>query len=88
MLSIVDRDVQGIRIRSRRNPYWLEGPIPLVTLGALRSAISETRPQLIHTHENAVLSLQILRLRSTLNLPMVASCYFYPYFLTALLKAW
>ena len=83
---ITDQNVKVIRIRSRRNPYWQEGPIPLVSQGILRSVIDETRPDVIHTHESALLTLQLIRLRSELRLPMVASCYFYPYFVPHYLK--
>lgn len=82
----MDQDVQVIRIRSRRNPYWNEGPIPLITLRTMRRLINEASPDVIHTHENALLSLQLLRLRHALSVPMVASCYFYPSFVPHYLK--
>jgi 1,2-diacylglycerol 3-alpha-glucosyltransferase len=84
--QFVDQEVRVIRIRSWRNPYWQEGPIPLITLRTLNKLIRDIQPDLIHTHENALLSLQLLRLQRELSIPMVASCYFYPNFVPHYLK--
>lgn len=73
-----DDGVTLIRIRSSRNPYWSEGPLPWITRGGLRKIIDDYQPDLIHSHENALLSIQLTRIKQTLNQPLVASCYSFP----------
>jgi 1,2-diacylglycerol 3-alpha-glucosyltransferase len=73
-----DNGVVLIRIRSTRNPYWSEGPLPWISRRGLTKIINEFQPDLIHSHENAFLSIQLARIRGAISQPMVASCYSFP----------
>jgi glycosyltransferase involved in cell wall biosynthesis len=77
-----DRGVQLRRVRALPNPFWKEGPIPLVGLGELRCIIKSFRPDVIHTHEGAILGNQLLRLRDEIAVPLVSSCYYLPRYVT------
>lgn len=81
-----DEGVQLERLRSIKNPFWSEGPMPWVRLSTLEELIRRFEPDLIHTHENALLSLQLLRLPRRIGLPRVSSCYFLPCFATHYLR--
>ena len=82
----VDEGVQLIRVRSRANPYWKEGPIPFTDTKELLEIIAEFDPDIIHTHENAVLTRQLLRLKHKIKAPMLLSCYFLPRYVTQYLR--
>ena len=84
--STLDEGVRVVRIHSLPNLFWREGPIPYVWLSELRQVIAEVRPDLIHTHENAILSRQLLRLHGELSIPLVSSCYFLPRYVTHYLQ--
>jgi glycosyltransferase involved in cell wall biosynthesis len=74
-------DDQGVilrRVSTLPNLFWQEGPIPYTSLNNLGHFIAEFQPDLIHTHENLFLSLGLLSLRSSLEMPLVSSCYFFP----------
>ena len=75
-----DNGLTIIRIRSTHNPYWSEGPLPWITRPGLRNIIDEYQPDLIHTHENALLSIQLTRIKQGLAQPLIASCYSFPEF--------
>jgi glycosyltransferase involved in cell wall biosynthesis len=77
-----DEGVQVVRLRSLRNPFWSEGRIPWVRMKRLKELVEAFAPDLIHTHENAVLSFQLLRLPRSAGVPRIASCYFLPHFVT------
>jgi glycosyltransferase involved in cell wall biosynthesis len=84
--SAMDEGVQLVRIHSIPNLFWREGPIPYIWPGELRRVIADVQPDLIHTHENAILSRQLLRLRRELPVPLVSSCYFLPRYVTHYLR--
>lgn len=77
-----DRGVQLRRVRAFPNPFWKEGPIPLIGLGELRDIIRTFKPDVIHTHEGAILGNQLLRLRDEVAVPLVSSCYYLPRYVT------
>ncbi len=77
-----DQSVTLVRLRSYTNPFWSEGPIPWVTPKSLKIIIDEFHPDLIHTHENAILSFQLLQLVREPGLPRVSSCYYLPRYVT------
>lgn len=77
-----DEGVQVRRLRSFRNPYWSEGRVPWTSAPALGQLIHDFRPDVIHTHENAVLSFQLLRLDHRPGVPRITSCYSLPCFAT------
>jgi glycosyltransferase involved in cell wall biosynthesis len=77
-----DRGVQLERLRSFWNPFWSEGPIPWTTPKLLKKIIDDFQPDVIHTHENAILSYQLLQLARETSLPRVSSCYYLPLYAT------
>jgi glycosyltransferase involved in cell wall biosynthesis len=48
--------------------------------------IDDFQPDVIHTHENAILSFQLLRLQRIPGIPYISSCYFLPRFATQYLR--
>ncbi len=80
-----DGRVQLIRVRSVRNPVWSEGPIPVLTNGALAHIVSEFQPDVIHTHENFIMAIQLARLRRGVGVPIVLSCHALPEFVAQFL---
>ena len=81
-----DQGVRLVRLHAFHNPFWKEGPIPYIRLGELEAIVDEFQPDLIHTHENAILSRQLLRLKKTQAIPRVSSCYFLPRYVTHYLR--
>ena len=81
-----DEGVQLLRVHSIPNPFWREGPIPYISVNELSKTIHEFQPDLIHTHENAVLSRQLRQLNLRDGIPQVASCYYLPRYVTHYLK--
>lgn len=77
-----DEGVQLERLRSLNNPFWSNGRIPWASTSRLQKLIDDLRPDLIHSHENAILSFQLLRLPKPAGVPRIASCYFLPRFVT------
>jgi 1,2-diacylglycerol 3-alpha-glucosyltransferase len=74
---------QGVMIHwahSLPNPFWKDGPIPFVGRNDLRQLIASFQPDLIHAHENLLLSWGVLFLRTELQIPLLASCYYFPSF--------
>lgn len=85
-----DQGVQVVRIQGAHNPYWKEGPFPWVGLRTLRGLLDEFQPDILHTHENVFFNVQVLRMRSSLKIPKVSSCYFLPRYITHYMRfgAW
>jgi 1,2-diacylglycerol 3-alpha-glucosyltransferase len=75
-----DEGVQLRRLRSLPNPFWSDGPIPWISLPALKQLVDEFHPDIVHTHENFILSTQLLRLGRTPGVPRISSCYSLPRF--------
>jgi glycosyltransferase involved in cell wall biosynthesis len=75
-----DQGVHLLRVRSRPNPFWTEGPIPLLGRKDLEAAIDKFRPDIIHSHDPVVLSLQLLRLGEDLAIPRLLTCQWLPRF--------
>jgi glycosyltransferase involved in cell wall biosynthesis len=71
------------RVRSAPNPFWSEGRLPLVGFEELREIIAEVRPDVINTHEGALLSWQLQLLeRDRRHIPEILTCHFVPRFVT------
>jgi glycosyltransferase involved in cell wall biosynthesis len=85
--QVVDEGVQVVRTRGIRNFFWSEGPIPTISLPDLRLWRDKFQPDIIHTHENAVLSVQLLRLPRDKEAARISSCYFLPEYVTHYLKS-
>ena len=84
--SSVDEGVQLERLRSFRNPFWSDGPVPWINTSQLKKLIDSFQPDLIHIHENAILSYQLLRLDGMPGVPRITSCYSLPRFATHYLR--
>jgi glycosyltransferase involved in cell wall biosynthesis len=77
-----DEGVHLVRVRSVPNPFWEEAPLPFLRPKRLQEMIAEFRPDLLHVHEPALLAMEAARLKPDLGLPLLASCYYVPRFVT------
>jgi len=80
-----DEGVRLLRVRSTPNPFWKEGPIPYISRKDLEAAIAKVRPDVIHSHDPALLSLQLLRLGEDCPIPRLLTCQWLPHFVTTYL---
>jgi glycosyltransferase involved in cell wall biosynthesis len=78
-----DAGVRVIRVASRKNPYWPANPVPTIALDELEHLIEQVRPDVIHAHDALPLCLRVMRLRSRHDTPLVATCHYYPSFVSA-----
>lgn len=76
----IDAGIRLSRVRSVHNPIWSEGPIPVITFRTLKRAVNHFSPDVIHTHENFIIALQLTRLAGRQAPPMVVSCHALPDF--------
>ncbi len=80
-----DQGVHLHRVLGLPNPGWWEGPIPFILPSSIRRLVAEYRPDVLHTHDNAVLSY-LLRLVHWKSRPIfIASCYSLPSYATQFL---
>ena len=79
----LDNRVELVRLRSYSNPVWREAPIPYITAPRLEKLTKEFSPNLIHTHENMIMSTQLLKLRPSIRAPFLSSAYSLPEFLSS-----
>jgi 1,2-diacylglycerol 3-alpha-glucosyltransferase len=78
-----DQGVRLRRVRSAPNPFWSEGRLPLLTYEKLREVIAEVQPDVINTHDGALLSMQLHRLeREKCHVPELLTCHYLPRFVT------
>jgi glycosyltransferase involved in cell wall biosynthesis len=77
-----DEGVHVVRLPSRANPFWSDGALPVVSQTELREIVREARPDIVHSHETALLSLQLLRLGLDHQVPLVATCHYLPRFVS------
>jgi 1,2-diacylglycerol 3-alpha-glucosyltransferase len=83
-----DQGVSLRRVRSAPNPFWPEGRLPLLTYEHLKEIIDETEPDVINTHDSALLSWQLHRLdQNKSHVPEVLTCHFLPRFVTYYVQA-
>ena len=75
-----DQGVRLIRVRSASNPFWDDGPIPFTSQSDLDEMVGDFDPHILHTHDAAILGLQLLRLNHRQDLPHVATVYYVPRF--------
>jgi len=78
-----DRGVRLVRVETRRNPYWAANPVPVMTLDWLERFLSRVRPDVIHCHDALPLCLPVTRARKRLDIPLVATCHYYPSFVAS-----
>ncbi len=78
-----DMGVALWRVRSTPNPFWSEGRLPLLRYERLKAIIAEVRPDVINTHEGALLSWQLYRLEhERRHIPEILTCHYLPRFVT------
>ena len=78
-----DMGVALWRVRSTPNPFWSEGRLPVLRYERLKDIIAEVRPDVINTHEGALLSWQLYRLEhERRHIPEILTCHFLPRFVT------
>lgn len=76
-----DQGVRLIRVRSTPNPFWSEGPVPILSYDQLKQIVKEVQPDIINTHDGALLSLQLYRLEQDKGrIPEVLTCHYLPEF--------
>ena len=73
-----DQGVRLVRVRGMPNPFWREGPLPVTSSRAIRKLVDQFQPDVIHTHENAVLSHLLLKLKWDKRPVLISSCYSLP----------
>lgn len=76
----IDHGVRVVRVRTVSNPFWDDGPVPVISKADIESIADELQPQVLHAHDAAVLGLQLQRLGHELEAPVVATSYFVPRF--------
>jgi glycosyltransferase involved in cell wall biosynthesis len=81
-----DQGVELIRVQSTHNPFWSEGPLPILFKDDLEQLTSEFKPDVINTHESAILSMQLIRLNDDLQIPQILTCHYLPRFVTHFLN--
>jgi glycosyltransferase involved in cell wall biosynthesis len=77
-----DQGVRLLRVFGIPNPGWWEGPIPFISPRAIRKLADQYQPDIIHTHENALLSNLLLQVRWDKRPAFISSCYSLPRYLT------
>lgn len=78
-----DQGVHLVRIRSGTNPFWSEGRLPLLSHERLVNIVNQVEPDLINTHDSALLGWQVTRLdHNRIDIPDVLTCHFLPRFVT------
>jgi glycosyltransferase involved in cell wall biosynthesis len=75
-----DQGVQLIRVQSASNPFWDDGPIPFISQSDLDEMVGDFDPHVLHSHDAAILGLQLQRLNHKQDLPHVATAYYVPRF--------
>jgi glycosyltransferase involved in cell wall biosynthesis len=73
-----DQGVRLLRIFGLPNPGWWEGPIPVMLPPAIRKLTEQFRPDVIHTHENVVLSNALILTHWKKRPAFISSCYSLP----------
>jgi glycosyltransferase involved in cell wall biosynthesis len=77
-----DQGVALRRILGIPNPTWWEGPLPFVLPSSIRRLADQFQPDIIHTHENALLSYLLLAVRWDQRPAFISSCYSLPRYVT------
>jgi 1,2-diacylglycerol 3-alpha-glucosyltransferase len=77
-----DEGVNLQRVWGVPNPFWWEGPMPVISPHAIRKLADRFQPDIIHTHENALMSNLLLQVRWDKRPRMISSCYALPAYLT------
>lgn len=82
-----DQGVRVVRLASHRNPYWPANPVPTTTLDDLLEIVRREGPDLVHAHDALPFCLQLVRGRTRLGIPLVATCHYFPSFVAEYLAS-
>ncbi|MEJ2208202.1 MAG: glycosyltransferase [Anaerolineae bacterium] len=78
-----DQGVQLMRVHSRPNPFWSEGRLPILSYDKLKDIVADVEPDIINTHDGALLSIHLYRLeREKCHVPELLTCHYLPHFVT------
>jgi glycosyltransferase involved in cell wall biosynthesis len=77
-----DQGVRLERVLGIPNPFWWEGPIPYIRPASIRKLVDDYKPDIIHIHENALLSILLLMVRWDKRPAFISSCYSLPSYIT------
>lgn len=80
-----DQGVRLLRIFGMPNPSWWEGPIPFMLPSAISTLADQYQPDIVHTHENVVLSNALIRTQWKRRPAVISSCYSLPSYVTQFL---
>ena len=83
-----DQGIQLQRVWGVPNPFWWEGPMPLMSPHAIRKFTQQFQPDVIHTHENALLSIILGQMHWDNRPAFISSCYALPRYVTYYLHFW
>jgi 1,2-diacylglycerol 3-alpha-glucosyltransferase len=76
-----DQGVKLWRVHSIPNPFWSEGPLPILSYAELKEIIAEVQPDIVNTHETALLSWKLYRLEhEKTDIPEILTCHYFPGF--------
>jgi 1,2-diacylglycerol 3-alpha-glucosyltransferase len=81
-----DEGVMLHRVWGLVNPFWLEGPVPVITPPAIKKFVEGYQPDIIHSHDNGPQSYLILWTRMGQQTRLISSCYTLPRFFTEYIK--
>ncbi|MFN2218638.1 MAG: glycosyltransferase [Anaerolineae bacterium] len=78
-----DQGVKLMRVHSRPNPFWSEGRFPIISYDRLIEIVMDVEPDVINTHDSALLSVHLHRLeRDKCHVPELLTCHYLPRFVT------
>jgi glycosyltransferase involved in cell wall biosynthesis len=69
-------------VQSWPNPYWSEGRLPVTSLKQFREIFREVRPDIVHSHDSALLGFQLVREDNDGEVPKIVTCHYLPEFVT------
>lgn len=75
-----DQLVKLYKIRSIINPFWVKSRTPFTANIEVEELIRKINPDIIHTHESVLLSIQSLKAAKKLKIPIVATTHYVPGF--------
>jgi 1,2-diacylglycerol 3-alpha-glucosyltransferase len=76
-----DNGIELIRVRSIPNPFWADGPIPLIGNDEAEEVIESFQPDIVHVHDGSLLSFRLLRKAEAAGIPLLATAHFLPRFI-------
>jgi 1,2-diacylglycerol 3-alpha-glucosyltransferase len=83
-----DQGVRLMRVRSAPNPFWSEGRLPILSYDKLKDIVADVQPDIINTHDGALLSMQLYRLEhEKCHVPELLTCHYLPRFVTYYVQA-